>query len=588
MKYLNRKYLHSFIPMFVIGMGIWYTIRNSCGTVGLSVQWKVSLFIINLIVTSGLAIFPSIQNRFTMFWRWIQCLPETIRNKKKDLIKFSAIMAGILLISLIAERLMAWYNMGSLFGEFSIRKYGFAFVICMLISLLLFYREIIFYHIEEVIFGMIFCIGTLYALSLPAGTIISWDDQVHYNEVQMLSHFFDGSVLMADYNYIMEDHIDSGYFQKGLYEAHIVQMDTMYKSGTIAYDIGYYIPVYQKWCYFPSAIALLLGRGMGLPFHLIVLFGRWVNLWLYAWLLYAGIKKMKSGKMLVACYALFPTNILLATSYSYDAWVNAFIAYGICTLFGELQQPQKRITNSELAKMVAAFFVGFGPKAIYAPLLLLTVLLPKEKFKSTRQRKVFIISVLITFFIVLATFLIPFIFSGGGGQGDMRGGSDVNASQQTKYILLHPFVYAGTLLKFLNNYWALENIQEYTNILGYLGPVYGADLLLMTTIVTAITDKENTDRYIGWRIRGITVITVFIVSALVATALYITYTPVGADSIGGCQPRYLLPLILPVLLIFGSSSIENRINKVLYRSTILVIFSFVLLFALWNVCIVRF
>ena len=48
---------------------------------------------------------------------------------------------------------------------------------------------------------------------------------------------------------------------------------------------------------------------------------------------------------------------------------------------------------------------------------------------------------------------------------------------------------------------------------------------------------------------------------LVATALYVSFTPVGLGTVNGCQSRYLLPLLVPCLsfilnqsrLVFGDS-----------------------------------
>ena len=48
---------------------------------------------------------------------------------------------------------------------------------------------------------------------------------------------------------------------------------------------------------------------------------------------------------------------------------------------------------------------------------------------------------------------------------------------------------------------------------------------------------------------------------LVATALYISFTAVGADYIAGCQPRYLLPLLFPMAYFIGVDGVTTKINK---------------------------
>lgn len=573
--------------MFLMGMIVWAIIRNSCGTVGLSKEWKVTLFIVNLCLSAALALLKGVQRQFERFYYTLFHLPEIVNENRKKLGKL--LISGVLILaaSLVSERIAQYGIFKSFTVEFSLRRFAFFFVIWLLVGIVLFYRNLLAEKIEWVVFLVVFCIGSLYALELPAGTILSWDDQVHYDQVQMMSHNFDKSVLMADYNYMVVDHPRDGYFERGSYEEHVEQMEQTYEAGTIAYGIGHYLPTYQRWCYIPSAIALVLGRGLGLPFHMIAIWGRWVNLWIYAILVYLALKKLKSGKMIVAAYALFPTNLLLATSYSYDWWVNAFLLYGFCCFLGELQQPEKKLENKDIAKMLGSFFVGFGPKAIYVPLVLLTLFMPKEKFKTDRQRKYFKVAVAVIFLVVLATFMLPFIQSNGGGTGDVRGGDGVNASEQTMYILTHPITYAGTLLRFLKDYWALENARQYTTNLAYLGQAPYGILLIATTLVVAFTDKKECDKQIHWRLKVTTAVWVFGISALIATALYITYTPVGVDGIGGCQPRYLLPLIFPVLIMLGSGKMENRTNQVVYRGIILAIYSAILLMALWSVCVVK-
>ncbi len=57
----------------------------------------------------------------------------------------------------------------------------------------------------------------------------------------------------------------------------------------------------------------------------------------YALTVYFAIRKLKSGKMIMSVIALFPTNIVLASNYSYDPWVTGFSLLGTAYFVSEMQ-----------------------------------------------------------------------------------------------------------------------------------------------------------------------------------------------------------------------------------------------------------
>ena len=64
--------------------------------------------------------------------------------------------------------------------------------------------------------------------------------------------------------------------------------------------------------------------------------------------------------------------------------------------------------------------------------------MPKRKFEDAKQRKIFYAMVIGASLFLMATFVMPMII-GGPGTGDARGGADVNATEQVKFILNNPF-----------------------------------------------------------------------------------------------------------------------------------------------------
>ena len=170
-------------------------------------------------------------------------------------------------------------------------------------------------------------------------------------------------------------------------------------------------------------------------------------------------------------------------------------------------------------------------------------------------------------FLAIISFLVPFIFgvSSGTEVGDTRGGADVNSSLQVRYIISHPIEYTKILLLFLKDYWSFGNIADYSTNLAYIGKGQYSIVLIGGMLATLFIGEENRlDKNINNLFKVFTILLVFGISAMVASAFYVAYTSVGASSIAGCQPRYLLPLLFPV-----AYCLRNTFKPLLIRQEII-------------------
>lgn len=549
-------------------------------------KWKMAVAIV--------LPFPviSLLGRVPWFYNWLISIENFIvewikglknHNWKKTIL----IIIADVFLAFVMERLMGFVAKGSITTGFNFRKAIFAFAIMALVSIFMCYRNMLIKRVEMAVFFAVMLIGTVYVTVLPVSCGISWDDEAHFHNALMLSHTLDGRMTLGDAD-ILNGFVDTA-LEHNIYteKAHQTWVDTINAdnaSGVWGAD-GRIMPTLQNWCYIPSAIGLILGRALSIPYSMIFVLGKWCNLLVYAILLYFGIKKLKSGKMIAAVVGMLPPCILMASSYARDPWMIGFIMLGFCYFIGEIQEPDKKITIPDLVIMLGAFVLGVSPKAIYVPMVLIAAFLPKEKFATERQCKIFRICVLIATLAVLASFAIPFILSSGGAVEDTRGGSGVNAAGQTAYILHHPITYAKTLFTFLWEYASLEAGQTYLSYLHYFGTAKYSLVLQALLLVTAFTDKEKCDTYVKWQPKVVTLLMSFGAICLAATAMYIAYTPLKSDTILGCQYRYMLQVMFPVLYVFGSIHVENNVRKDWYRGVILGISSFVLLSAVWQLCI---
>ena len=241
-------------------------------------------------------------------------------------------------------------------------------------------------------------------------------------------------------------------------------------------------------------------------------------------------------------------------------------------IFNELVDRKSELNWKCITVGVFTMILGSFSKAVYIPLLLLLCFVPKEKFKNRRQRKFFVLTVILIFLIMMSSFVLPALGNVVGNidtGGDSRGGN-TSVTRQIMYILGAPVGYAKLLLETMGN-----SIGEYflgyrsRTFFGYMGG-NGENLYLLSVVLTIFVTitGENKIR-LNRRMKIITGIILTGVAALIWTALYLDFTPVGADVINGVQPRYYIPLMFPVMLLFSSGKIKCEMNELRYNRIVL-------------------
>ena len=423
--------------------------------------------------------------------------------------------------------------------------------------------------------------GSIMSISAPISTKVSWDEEKHYDWALELSYFKTINKTGADeMAYHLMNPRFTSYHQIQQLNQYI---DNIYKQGTLTkQNKGSVLIPYTRIGHIPSAVMIGIGRILQLPYHIIFILGRWINLIVYALVIYRALCKLKTGRVIMAIIALFPTSMFVATNYSYDWWVSCFTMLGLAYLLSEIQQSQKKLTLKEILIMVGAFVLGLGPKAIYFPLLVLLLFIKADKFQDKQLLRTYRILVMSAIIIVCGSFMLPFIVQ-GPGVGDIRGGEGINAAQQVRFVLTHPLQYTIILINYIKDYIGIRNIPGYTVLWAYIGMGKNYIWILITMVIAIFTDKNDYDEYTSKGVYkmvtlGICLFTV----ALICSALYVSYTAVEATEINGVQPRYLIPLLFPVLVVLGTPKIKNTVNTAAYSLSMLTIPTIVLFQMIWE------
>ncbi len=504
-----------------------------------------------------------------------------INTKTKELFKNETILRAIVIIT---SSIWCMFLLRSLLSLEPIKKgwYTGFFVITFIVLILtaVSIRKIIADRVEIIVALTIILMGSFLSVVFPLGAI-SWDDHIHYTNALATSHIYTGKATTAEtwYQTPFIDNVQD-----------INEVSNSKKELNQLYKEKIYQPIedslnwYGRLCYTPAAIFMFLGRLLRMPAHALYYMGRLGNVFLYAMLIYGAVRRLKSGKMILAIIALIPTNLFLLASFSYDPWVTGFMICGISYIISELQQPEKRFSIKEIICMLGAFILMGSAKAIYFPMVLLAFFVRKNKFADTKEYKRYCCSVIITTLFLILSFAVPILVK-TGSLTDIRGGTDVNGLEQIKFILKNPLDYLKILFSFLKDYMSISGTGGYMTFFAYLGSGAKLEVILVLLGITAVTDKNESDCNISYWYKYGTFFLVFVTACFIATALYITFTPVAAEYIAGCQPRYLMPLLFPLLCIAGSKNIENKINKTCYNIFIYTTILYILANSFWKGCI---
>ncbi len=531
----------------------------------------VAIFLITLIASILIDKFFDISGKI------IEALKKNYMKLFAHTITFgSAVILGI--VSEIVYRII--FGVDSIGGRFNTASASAFCALYVFIAIIITERKNFRLNPEKAVALMILTLGIFVVLAQPFSHN-SWDIDSHYPWA--VHNSFVGTV------YYNKADLGVGYVETRLFITNgtDVAAKTLAASEALKQNMNNLSEVMIDTrlvdfsiAHLPSGIAIALARLFGASFQIKYYCGEIANLLVYTTLCYFAIKKLKSGKMIMSVVAMLPTIIFISSNYSYDGWVTGFSLLGTAYFISEIEQPDKPMRTIDCAIMSAAFLFAAMPKLIYVMLFVLPLFMRKTNWgKHGKKKYYFTVSAFLILTIVLFAVRSMTAIS---GSGDSRSG-DVNPSEQIAFIFGNPLEYTKILLNFLAGYLAPKNAYLYTSNFAYLGVAGGSFIYLILMSFCALTDKEPCSKFKGQNsIRIIVIAIQFALVCMIATALYIDFTPVGSQEIGGCQQRYLIPLLVPFLLTVANPGINMFKNKAVYNFVIFAVLSITGLYTVYS------
>ncbi len=413
----------------------------------------------------------------------------------------------------------------------------------------------------EVIFLVLMLIfGGVVSWVLPAASGVSMDDGFHYQHAMNYSTLGRVRFTRADWEVMQTDNPRD--YEIGHWEENKTALDEKNHSGAVYVTSGFHLSPKEYWMAV-HGLGLFLGRLLKLSYRDIWSLGRFSGLAVYAVLGYFAIRRLKSGKMVAALAWMLPSAVSLAVNYSYDGGVIAGIWLSMTFWIAQWQEPERKLTAGDSAVIILGVFIACYAKQIYFPIYLLFLFLPGTKFRNRRHRRKYTAAVLLAMGLVMANILLP--LGRSGGQADTRAEGNVNTFGQILFILQHPGEYAGILWRFLEEYLDLGRMDGPLLNFGYQGNGNNTILCMLVLAAAAFTDQREEGLLPPWKIRIAGQVLLFGTLCLMSTAMYAWFSEVGQPSIGGMQPRYLIPLIYPALAMMGSGKMRNHASPSVYN-----------------------
>ena len=471
--------------------------------------------------------------------------------------------------------------------NFNLVRFLLIFFMLFVISFFLFYKEIVKKKLHVTFLIVILTFGIIVSLSTPLN--FSFDERAHFIKAYQGASF-DLGINKKPIKWV--GNIDKftrvtafispfDTYKEKLEYSRTFSSTNYTKTEYISTTADNYLPT----AYIPASIGLFIGKALKLPFSLVFYLGRVFGVLGYALVLFYTIKKVKVAKRLIFVIGLLPGIVYSVSSYSADAMTIAFSISTVAVFLNMITSKENSLNYKLPIILTICCSIVVMCKMTYAPLCLLILLIPRNKFKEKVDYLKCRLSVIGTVGVVTLGTIGYSIFT-GINQWHRSG---VNPAGQLIFIIYNIPEYILIICKFISTDFFLffrGSIGDFAyagllpNILMYI--------VFVILFVLAIIDNEDDILKIDKSDKLMLSLIILVSWVLVITSLYISFTFVGSTSVDGVQGRYFTPLLLLFLLLFKNNKINNSFNKKKFNyilsvsSTLLVVFTAIKIFLLFN------
>lgn len=399
---------------------------------------------------------------------------------------------------------------------------------------------------ELLIMGfMIFIVGSIYLLTFPEGMVP--DENTHFYRAFSLAFGNFQAVKFSDVSV-------GGVLPRAIRD--IADKNAVLDfTDTIEIDFKN-TSLYSPICYLPQIIGIRIALLFTSKIHLVFMTARWCG-FVGAFILYMlALHIAPVGRKFMLVVMMLPMAMQEMTGVTSDAMTNAF-SFLFVALVLKYAADNKKLSIRQIVTITIVGTCVALCKLVYAPLLLMALVIPfdlfKDENKTATKNKV----------VYAAVFAVPLLACAVTnsilGKNLVPVGENVDAALQIKYVLTHiPDTLMIVVRTIVNSssQWFHEMTGDFLGGLNIRTiPVVTSILLLMLYI--SARDMKLTDNFKTTKAKWIFGLTFFAGYLIILAILYVSWTTIGYFIIRGIQGRYYIAF-LPSLGLFIASLYSGR------------------------------
>ena len=409
------------------------------------------------------------------------------------------------------------------------------------------------FKIENTFLIIAISLGITMLLSIPLGNVP--DESAHFSRAYEVSEFNLTSIVDSKNKVIgrklpkeieITMNVDNSYkeINDGI-KKNSGEREFIAFSNTALYSFVNYIP---------QATGIIIGKLIGASIVVQGYLGRLVNFIVWLLLIYLSIKIIPFGKEIIAFISLLPITLQEAVSLSADPIIYSvsifFISYVLNLIYSKNSVEKKDyVVISLLCLMISLC------KIVYLPLCLFIMLIPKDKFKNTKIKWIFITS--LAAIIVLIN--LYWLNIASGYLSVLTNNPDI----QKNYLLHNPlmiFVLIAKTIMYESDSILSGMFGKYLESFSIIVPFVFVFINMMIFGIICYEKYNNKDT-VKKEFKYLTSFILLSIFILIHLSLYIQWTEPYYPYILGIQGRYYLPTLLLVPLLLLKTGNKYKVNK---------------------------
>lgn len=315
--------------------------------------------------------------------------------------------------------------------------------------------------------------------------------------------------------------------------------------------------------YIPAAVGIITAKvfsrviGMNMISSSYMLyFARLFMLIATIFITYFAIKRTPLFKKSFFTIALLPMLLFLGSMVTYDGIINAVFLFTLAVIL-DLIYKKDKVDKKDIILLILCGVFLLNVKTLYFTIFILMFLIPKTKFDKKNSK------IKIAIIMILAIIGITFLFKLPNYINSTK--SSGLESKQISYIVKNPISYTKTLIK---NIITQRNFQI-TSMVGVFGlldttlPFVIIFVIYLNIFMMGLVDGTEENTKIGAKTKILLILYTIFVVVIAYTSMYIIWTPyvlhvIGGNEITGVQGRYLIPILVPLMLLLSNKKMKNN------------------------------